>query len=180
MRRSILSVQWFGFFLLLVAGTVGCAQSGTGIPSSLTAPSSRSVGVSAPALEPAALGPGASYDASGEWEFRTNDIHGNPVDSPFNTCVSQDQATGNLSFLADGDPATLERLSAGTGEIITYRLFGSGPESGTECDVQFKGTARLDTTTSTMTLPFRLKELGCSNQRVGWIITATRLSSSCS
>ena len=178
MRMSTLSARRFGFSLLLIAGTVGCAQSGTGVPASPTAPSSLSVGSSAAAPSSlsvgpsaAALGPGASYNASGWWRFVTTDVHGN-VESTFDTNVTQD-GNGNLSFTdEDGAPITLERL--GTGVIITYRLSLISDEGG-DCDVRVKGTARLDTRTHTMTVPIRLKELGCSNERLGLVVTGTKL-----
>jgi hypothetical protein len=167
MRVSTLSARWFGFFLLLIAGTVGCAESGTGVPASLTAPSSLSVGPSA-----AAIGPGAGYDATGMWRFVTT-FPGEP-DEIFDAQVTQ-APNGDFTFEENDGPVTLERLSQGDGKVITYRLFGSGPESGTDCDVRAQGTARLDTTTNTLTANVRLKELGCDNQRVGFVVTATKL-----
>jgi hypothetical protein len=167
MGVSTLSVRRFGFFLLLIAGTVSCAQSGTGVPAPLTALSSLSVGPSA-----AAVGPGASYNATGDWRFVTA-FPGQP-DEIFVAYVTQ-LPNGDLTFEEGDGPVTLERLSQGGGNVITYRLFGSGPESGTDCDVRALGTARLDTTTNTLTANVRLKELGCDNQRVGFVVTATKL-----
>ena len=40
MRASNPLLRWFASLLLTIAGTAGCAQSGTGNPASLTAPSS--------------------------------------------------------------------------------------------------------------------------------------------
>ena len=124
--------------LLITVLAVSCAQPGAG----LTSPSS--VGPSA-----AALGPGASYDASGTWHLVVADVHGN-VEETFDTNVSQD-ANGNLSFLdEDGGLVTLERL--GTGVIITYRQSQiAPPEGGGDCDIHIQATARLDTRTNTLT-----------------------------
>lgn len=155
----------FGLFLITVVA-VSCAQPGAGDGVLPTSPSSVSAGPSA-----AALGPGASYDASGTWRFDTTDAHGN-VEDTFVTEVSQD-GNGNLSFLDDdGAPVTLERL--GTGVIITYRLSLTGNEGG-DCDIRIQGTARLDTRTNTITVKVRLKELGCSNGRQGLVVTGTKL-----
>ena len=162
MRVSTFSVRWFGLLLFLTAGTVGCAQSGTGVPTSLTSPSSLS----------SAIGPGASYDATGMWHFVTT-FPGNPDESA-DAYVTQD-ADGNLSFVDDGEVITLERI--GTGVIITYRLSHAGPESGTACDVLAQGTGQLDTRTNTLTVKLMLRELGCSHQVVpGIVVTGTKLS----
>lgn len=164
MRVSTLSARWFGFSLFLIAVTVGCAQPGTGVPAPLTSPSSLSV------PSAAAVGPSASYDATGCWRFVEEG------ESPFVRYVSQDSSTGNLSFLdEDFSPIILERLSQGTGAIITYRISLIGDEGG-ECDIRIKGTVVLDTTTNTLTGRVRLKELGCSNGRLGAVITATKIS----
>jgi hypothetical protein len=142
---------------------IGCAQS-----PSPTVPSSAS------SVASSSVGPGASYDASGPWRFVSTDSDGN-TDDPLYTTVSQD-ADGNLHFLdEDGSPITLERLSQGTGVIITYRLSFTGPEDGTNCDVRAQGTARLDITTNTITANIRFKELGCSNARLGYVVTGTKL-----
>src|SRR5687767_13926433 len=109
---------------------VSCAQTGAG-PTSPS--SSLSGGPSA-----TALGPGASYDASGMWRFVTTDADGNAEES-FDTNVSQD-ANGNLSFLdEEGILITLERL--GTGVIITYRLSLVSHEG--DCELRIQGTPRL-------------------------------------
>jgi hypothetical protein len=84
--------------------------------------------------------------------------------------------TGDLTFL-DNDHflVTLERLSNGEGAIITYRQ--ADIETGSRgCDFRVMGTARLDTTTNTMTMPYRLKQLDCDNLRVGGILTGTKIS----
>lgn len=163
MHLSTRFLPLFGLPLITVFA-VSCAQPGAGYGVLPTSPSSLSVGPSA-----AALGPGASYNASGMWRFVTADVHGN-VDDTFDTNVSQD-GNGNLSFLdEDGFPITLERL--GTGVIITYRLSLTSEEEGCD-DVRVQGTARLDTRTNTMTLPIRLK--GCSDT-LGFVVTGTKLS----
>ena len=166
MDLSTRSLTLFGVLLITVLA-VSCAQAGAGGAGLPTSPSSLSGG---PVT--VALGPGASYDASGMWRFVTTDVHGN-VEESFDTNVSQD-ANGNLSLVDDdGIPITLERL--GTGVIITYRVSFISDEGG-DCDVQGKGTARLDTRTNTITVPLRLKELGCSNERLGVFVTGTKLS----
>ena len=167
MRVSTLSARRFSFFLLLIAGTVGCAQSETGAPASLTAPSSLSVRPSA-----AALGAGASYNASGMWRF-VSTFPGEPEET-FDAQVTQ-LPNGDLTFTDEDGPITLERLSQGDGKVITYRLANTGDQGG-DCLVRVKATALLDTTTNTLTANIRLKELGCENQRVGLVVTATRLS----
>ena len=150
-------------FAAITIFTVSCAQPGTALPSS---PSS----VSAPSA--AAAGPGAAYNATGTWRFVSTDSNGESED-PFDSYVSQD-GDGNLHFLdEDGNPITLERL--GTGVIITYRLATIGNEGG-DCDIRIKGTARLDTTTNTLTANVRLKELGCENGRLGAVVTGTMLN----
>jgi hypothetical protein len=159
---STLSARWFGFLLLLIAGTAGCAQSETGAPASPTSPSSLSAGPSA-----TAVGPSAGYDASGTWCIANTDAKGNLEGDPFETIITQDPATGDLSLTdEDGMAVRLARLSNGQGAIITYRLSFIGNEGG-ECDFRAKGTLLLDTTTNTVTGNLRLKELGCSNERVG-------------
>jgi hypothetical protein len=166
MDRSTRLLPLFGVLLITVI-SVSCAQSGGGLP---TSPSSLSVGASA-----AALGPGASYDASGMWRFVTSDVHGN-AEETFETSVSQD-ANGNLSFLdEDGFLITLERLGAGV--IVTYRQSSIvPPEGGGDCDIRIQGTARLDTTTNTLTGNIFLRELGCSHQHLGPLfVTGTKLS----
>jgi hypothetical protein len=109
--------------------------------------------------------------------FVTTSANGN-LDGTFDSDVHQDATTGNLSLLdEDGVPVTLERLSEGTGAVITYRLsISDDHEAGSDCDIRVKGTARLDTRTNTMTMPFRLKQLGCENLRAGAVITGTKLS----
>jgi hypothetical protein len=159
----------FGLSLITVFA-VSCAQPGAGDGVLPMSPSSLSVGQSA-----AALGPGASYDASGPWSFVLTDVHGN-VDDTFETNVSQD-ANGNLSFLNEhGFLITLERL--GTGVIITYRQSQVvPPEGGGDCDIRIQGTARLDTRTNTLTGNLFLRELGCSHQHHGPLFyTGTKLS----
>lgn len=156
--------------LLTTALAVSCAQPGAGDGVLPTAPSSLSVRPSGPAL-----GPGASYDASGTWRFVVTDVHGNQEES-FEASVSQD-GSGNLSFLdEDGVLITLERLGAGV--IITYRQsLIAPPEGGGDCDVLTQGTARLDTRTNTLTANIFLRELGCSRQHLGPLfVTGTKLS----
>ena len=149
------------FGLPLLAVFAGCAQPDV-VPTSPT-----SAGSSA-----TAVGPSAGYDATGRWHFVTT-VDG-VVDEDFETDVTQ-HSNGNLSFLNDEDElVTLERLSQGTGAIITYRVFSIGSEGG-DCDLRVKGTVRLDTTTNTITATARLKELGCSNTRLGVFVTGTKL-----
>jgi hypothetical protein len=157
----------FSLLLITVFG-VSCAQPGAGDGVLPTSPSSLSAGPSA-----TAAGPGASYNASGMWRFVTTEADGN-VDEIFDANVTQD-VNGNLSFLdEEGTLITLERL--GTGVVITYRLSFIGNEGGEECDIRIQGTVRLDTRTNTMTGNVRLKELGCSNGRLGVVVTGTKLS----
>jgi hypothetical protein len=168
MRVSTLSARWFGFSLLLIAGTVGCAQSETGAPASPTSPSSLSGGPSA-----TAVGPSAGYDASGTWCVVNTDAHGNPVDPPFEQLFSQDPDTGDLLFTDEGQLVRAERLSNGQGKIITYQVSFIGNEGG-ECDLRIKGTILLDTTTNTFTSAnLRLKSL-CSNERFGAGVIGTK------
>lgn len=169
MHVSTLTARPYGFLLLLIAGAAGCAQSGAGVPASLTAPSSL---VSSPSAT--AAGPSVGYDATGTWLFTNTDVHGNVDGDPFVTQVIQDPGTGNLSLTdEDGVPVTLERLSSGGGTIITYRLSSIGHEDN--CDISIKGTARLDTTTNTVTMPIRLRGLTCSGAQ-GGVVIGTKLS----
>jgi hypothetical protein len=169
MRVSTLSARWFSFILLLIAGTVGCGQSGTGVPAPLTAPSSLSV------PSTAALGPSAGYNASGTWSFVFTDVHGN-FDGDFDSEVHQDPVTGDLTFLDNDDfPVTMERLSNGSGAIITYRVYDIDTHENGGCAIRVMGTVRLDTTTNTLTMPYRLKGLTC-NGRLGGILNGTKIS----
>ena len=168
MRVSTPSARWFGFSLLVIAGTVGCAQSGTGDPASPTAPSALSGGPSANAV-----GPSVGYDASGTWCVVNTDAHGNPVDPPFEQLFSQDPDTGDLLFTDEGQPVRAKRLSNGQGKIITYQVSFIGNE-GDECDLRIKGTILLDTTTNTFTsASLRLKSL-CSSERLGVGVIGTK------
>jgi hypothetical protein len=120
----------------------------------------------------AALGPGASYDASGMWRFVVADVHGN-VDETFDTNVSQD-ANGNLSFLdEDGSPVSLERL--GTGVVVTYRLSLTAEED--DCEIRVQGTARLDTRTNTLNANVLVRAVQCSQHEVlQQVVTGTKLN----
>jgi hypothetical protein len=149
---------------------VGCAQSGA----SPTSPSA----LAAPAA--AAVSPGADYNATGRWHFEGTSDNPGLQGPPFDTDVTQDPVTGNLSFYTDEDELiVLERLSAGAGAVITYRIGpvvsveGSGP-----CDlVRVMATGRLDTLTNTLTLPIRLKQVtGCDNLRAEVVMTGTKLN----
>ena len=162
MNQSTRSLSLFGLFLITVVAA-GCAQSEDGP----TSPSAMSVGSSG-----AALGPGASYNASGTWHFVTTDADGNVIED-IETTVSQD-GQGNISFMNEADElVTLERV--GTGVIILYRLSGVSDEGG-DCNVRVQATVRLDTRNNTLTGFLRLKELGCSNDKVGWTVTGTKVS----
>ena len=120
----------------------------------------------------AALGPGASYDASGMWRFVVADVHSN-VDETFDTNVSQD-ANGNLSFLdEDGSPVSLERL--GTGVVVTYRLSLTAEED--DCEIRVQGTARLDTRTNTLNANVVVRAVQCSQHEVlQQVVTGTKLN----
>ena len=164
MRVSTLPARWFGSFLLLIAGTVGCTQSS---PASLTTPSAVSVGPSA-----TAAGPSANYTADGTWRFVSTLGDDTEV---LITDVHQ-LANGDLQFLdEDNSLVTLKRLSQGSGAVITYRIAATDSEGGL-CDVRAMGTVLLDTTTDTITAHIRLKELGCDNQRGEVSVTGTKLS----
>lgn len=157
-RRRILPL--FGLPLISVFA-VSCAQPGAGVTA--PSPSSGSIGPSI-----TAAGPSAGYDASGTWCVSNTDAGGNVDGAPFETTFSQDPATGDLSLTdEDGNPVTLQRLSNGQGEVVTYRIDFIGNEGGSDCDIRIKGTVLLDTTTNTFTGNVRLKELGCSNGRMG-------------
>src|SRR5262245_21726736 len=163
---------------------VSCAQGGASptSPSALTAPAAAagpSAGYDATGRWPAAAaaGPSAGYDATGRWRFVQTSANPNLNDT-WDADVLQDPTTGNLTVHDDdGHPVTLERLSQGTGVIITYRIAFISVEGSGPCDLlRIQGTARLDTTTNTMTLPIRLKQLGCENERAGAVVVATKLS----
>ena len=168
MRAMNLSSRFLSVFGLLTIAVfaVSCAQPGGG-PAS---PSSLSGGAAT-----TAAGPSAGYDASGTWSFVFTDVHGG-FDGDFDSEVHQDPVTGDLTFLDNDDfLVTLERLSNGEGAIITYRQ--ADIETGSRgCDFRVMGTARLDTTTNTLTMPFRLKQLDCDNLRVGGILTGTKIN----
>ena len=139
---------------------VGCTQS-----PSPTVPSSAS------SVASSALGPGASYNATGTWRIVDSDVHGNDAEVSF-TDITQD-GEGNLHFLDEGAPITAERL--GTGVIITYRLSFIGNEGG-DCDLQIQGTMRLDTRTNTMTMNVLVRQLGCEHQHLNRVLTGTKVS----
>jgi hypothetical protein len=148
---------------------VSCAQGGVS-PASPSAPTAPSAS--------AAAGPSAGYDATGRWHFVQTSPNPNLVDT-WDADVTQDSRTGNLIVHdEEGNPVTLERLSQGSGAIITYRLDLVSVEGTVSCDrLDIMGTARLDTSTDTLTLPIRLKTLqGCGNERAGAVIVATKLS----
>lgn len=148
-----------------VVFAVSCAQGGA----SVTSPSA----LSAPAA--GAAGPSAEYDASGRWHFVQTSPNPNLEDT-WDGDVIQDPITGNLTVQdPEGNEVVLERLSKGGGAIITYRAAGVSDEGGL-CDLRIMGTARLDTTTNTITLPIRFKELGCENERAGALVIGTKLS----
>ena len=126
-----------------------------------------------------AAGPSAGYDATGRWHFVQTSPNPNLNDT-FDADVIQDPTTGDLTVhihQANGDEetGTLERLSKGGGAIITYRFADISDEGGL-CDIGVMGTARLDTSTNTITIPFRLKELGCENERAGAVMIGTKVS----
>src|SRR5262245_34542505 len=152
MRAMNLSSRFLSVFGLLsiTVFAVSCAQPGTG-PAS---PSSLSGGPSA-----TAAGPSADYVASGTWAFVFTDVHGG-FGGDFESEVHQDPLTGDISFTDNDDVLIrLERLSNGAGAIITYRF--AMIEDGQRCaNIQEKGTARLDTTTNTLIMPFRLRLKG--------------------
>jgi len=59
---------------------------------------------------------------------------------------------------------------------ITYRLFLTGDEEETQCDIRIQGTGRLDTRSNTMTVNVHLRELGCSHEVLPpQVVTATKL-----
>ena len=156
MRASLIAAMVFIPTLFVV----GCAQS-----PSPTVPSSAS------SVASSSLGPGASYDASGLWRLVDTDVNGNDAEVSY-TEMTQD-ADGNLHFLDEGTPITAERL--GTGAIITYRLSFIGSEGG-PCDLLIQGTARLDTTTDTMTINVLVRELGCEHQHLNRVVHGTKVS----
>ena len=180
MNLSILPLRFFGLIPITVFA-VSCAQSGASptSPSSLTgaqggaSPASPSSLTGAPAA--VAVGPSAGYDATGRWHFVQTSANPNLNDT-FDADVIQDPTTGDLSLSDEtGNPVILERLSQGAGAIITYR-FALIDDEGGACDLRIQGTARLDTSTNTITLPIRLKELGCENGRAGAVVIGTKLS----
>ena len=150
---------------VLAVFAVSCAQPG--------APTTPSSLMGAPAAN--ALGPSAGYNATGKWHFVQTSSNPNLEDT-FDADVTQDLVTGNLSLLDDdGQLVILERLSQGAGAIITYRIALISDEGGA-CDLRIQGTARLNTATDTITIPIRLKELGCENGRAGALVTGTKVN----
>ena len=168
MRLSTRCMPLFGLPLITVFA-VGCAQSGAEDAGSPTSPSAVAGGPSA-----TAAGPSAGYDASGTWCVANTDASGNLEGDPFETMVSQDPNTGDLSLIdEDGNPVRLQRLSQGQGATITYRLAFIGNEGG-GCDFRVMGTLLLDTKTDTFTAAnLRLKSL-CSSDRLGAGVIGTK------
>jgi hypothetical protein len=141
MRVSTPPARWFSFFLLLIAGTIGCAAPGTGVPASPTAPTLASGATN--------LGPGASYDGSGLWHanitqrnLTTNEV----LTFEFDIAFTQD-TDGNLHASDDGTVATLTRRGSGLRIAYDMSVFESHPS----CNTQMSGSAQIDTATNTLT-----------------------------
>ena len=146
MRR--LGFQGLGLSLL-IAGTVSCAQSGTGVPASPTAPSlefgARAASAS-PSSTTARLGPGASYDGSGSWHFIITRRAENELSTfEFDGTFTQDP-DGNLHLTEDNTQITLTRR--GSGLRIPYDM--SVFESHQICNTELSGSAQIDTVTNTL------------------------------
>ena len=163
MRVSTLSSRSFGLFLLLIAGTAGCGQSGPGVQASLTAPSSLESGATH-------VGPGASYDASGLWRVTVTqrNLTDNQVQTfEFDSVITQD-TDGNLR---GSDGVTLTRLASGL--IVAYKI--SAFESHPSCNTELSGSAQIDTRTNTLTAHLSgLNNDGQGCFRVQSSITATK------
>ena len=163
MRVSTLSGRSFGLFLLLIAGTAGCGQSGPGVGASLTAPSSLESGATH-------LGPGASYDASGLWRVTVTqrNLTNNQVQTfEFDSVITQD-TDGNLQ---SSDGVTMTRLASGL--RIAYKI--SAFESHPSCNTELSGSAQIDTATNTLTAHLSgLNNDGQGCFRVQSTITATK------
>jgi hypothetical protein len=169
MRVSTLSARWFGFSLLLIAGTVGCAQSETGDPASLTAPSA----VTPPT---SAQGAPTAYDASGTWHVSVViSSHSGEVlltDEGDNT-LTQD-ADGNLSAnTEDGGQVTMVRRGKGFGAKVTYDISTTEPSSS-GCPEDLTGVGQIDVATNTLTARLTGVLEGCQNNTVVMSITATK------
>lgn len=166
MRVSTLSARWFGLFLLLIAGTVGCGQAGPGSASPLTAPSALSSdGLSA--------GPGASYDGSGSWHAtitQRNLTDNQVLTFEFDIEFTQD-TDGNLHASDDITAVTLTRR--GSGLRIAYDM--SVFESHASCHTEMSGMAQIDTATNTLAAELNgLNNDGQGCFRASVSITATK------
>jgi len=129
----------FGVVALVAVSTIGCAQSNSNELGSPAAPTSLS--------DSLAAGPGAGYNASGEWTI-TVEFPGTGETDDFDAVLNQD-AGGNITFVGDdGSQGTLTRLGSGNGRIIAYRVSSVG-ESGGQCQEQSSGTVRIDTQANT-------------------------------
>jgi len=167
MRVSTLSERWCGVFLLLIAGTVGCAQPGSGGAAALTAPT---------ALGSANAAPGASYDGSGSWHFRLQITTKDGVDfgDEGDLTLTQD-LDGNLhAIILDGPddprPTVITLIRRGLGPKLAYQM--STFEPHTLCNEEASGLALIDTATNTLQAKLSGTLQGC--EKANWEINGTK------
>ena len=173
MRVSTLPARWFGFSLLVIAGTVGCGQSGTGDPASLTAPSA----VTAPT---SAQGAPVPYDASGDWlgSFVITTLSGGEVlfsgDGEILTFTQDSDGNLHAGPLEEGGEFTLVRRGKGFGPKVSYDISWLEPSSS-GCPEDLSGVAQIDVATNTLTARLTGVLEGCDNDlTVVMSITATK------
>src|SRR5262245_22183099 len=131
--------RWFGFFLLLIAGTVGCAQPGGGGGAALTAPTS---------LGGEHAAPGASYDGSGPWHFQVHVTTKDGLDfSDEGDITFTQDLDGNLHATVldspdDPRPTVVTLTRRGRGPKLAYEM--SLFEPHTDCNEEASGLAQID------------------------------------
>jgi len=165
MRVSSLSARWFGFFLLLIAGTIGCAQPGTGVSPSLTAPNLASGATDAK--------PSVSYDASGVWNLTATATNLNTgEEQTFESPVTFTQDPDGTIHASD-DITVFTMTRKGSAGKLQYAM--TVTEDHPDCDTNLSGTAQIDPNTNTLTAKLtgpNSDGQGCFRAQV--LITATK------
>jgi hypothetical protein len=147
----------------------GCAQSGSGNPTSATAtPDSASLSRSATGTV-VQLGPADGYDAGGVWHVVVLDKpNGDVVPNGEGDLTFTQDGAGNLSSPSVG--LTLTRVTTTTAMTIAYKVTLVGDR--TPCDLNLSGTGELHTTDNTFFA--RLIGIGSDCQVHTYWLTFTR------
>lgn len=164
-------------FLRLAVTTFAVAAAGCsqlGVPATSGAASLNPVGPSVTAVTPAVSGalggPGAGYNVTGTWHASIGPHHGPQFES--DVVLVQDAAGKVIGMPVEtGDIVGLVMdPHGGIGRVITYQLTLSSP---TSC-LLMTGTARLDTSTDTITANVQGTTDSC--ERVNGILTMHKVS----